>query len=138
MKNIITLVLVCLSLGVFAQEEKVKDGEFKTYWDDGKTLQVIGNYKDGKKDGEWVSYDYNGGVVEEINYKDGKLDGEWKWYNDGDYKIIRKRNYSEGKEVNDSLFWFHYLVHQNKSIFLLTYHLYNFLYYLSDHFHNIQ
>ena len=39
----------------------------------GKTQR---NYKEGKKDGKWLSYYDNGQILEEVNYKKGYYDGK--------------------------------------------------------------
>ena len=74
------------------------------YHENGK-LEQIGNYKNGKLEGEWKFY-HNNGKLEQIgNYKNGKhekenmeiikmemLEGEWKFYRmeNGKLKGIRR------------------------------------------------
>jgi uncharacterized protein (TIGR02145 family) len=49
----------------------------------------VGNYKDGKPDGEWKRFGENGNLIQVENYKDGKPDGEWKgFYQDGKSEFI--------------------------------------------------
>ena len=50
-----------------------------TYHENGQ-LEDKGNYKDGKRDGLWVSYHDNGQLWYERTYKDGKTDGPWVKY----------------------------------------------------------
>ena len=56
-----------------------------------------GNYKDGNKDGEWISYCEHGNIIEEGNYKDGKKYGKWISYLE-DGQIWYEGNYHEGKK----------------------------------------
>lgn len=37
-------------------------------------------YKDGKKDGLWEEYHYNGNISNKGYYKDGERDGYWEFY----------------------------------------------------------
>jgi len=41
---------------------------------------VKGTYKDGKRDGPWVSYHDNGQLFQKGSYKDGNADGPWVGY----------------------------------------------------------
>ena len=56
-----------------------QEGEWKLYRENGK-LAAIENYKNGKKEGEWKFYHKNGKLKIIGNYKNGKLEGEWKYY----------------------------------------------------------
>ena len=42
--------------------------------------EIIGNYKNGKREGEWKVYRENGKLEQIENYKNGKEEGEWKVY----------------------------------------------------------
>ena len=59
-----------------------------------------GNYKDGNKDGKWISYCEHGNIIEEGNYKDGKKHGEFVYYGYGNYNTLHKirlQNFKDGK-----------------------------------------
>ena len=51
-----------------------------------EVINEEGNYRDGKKDGKWISYCIHDQKIEEGNYIDGKKDGKWF-----DFKV-RKEN----------------------------------------------
>ena len=56
-----------------------RDGPWVTYFDTGQ-LKVKGTYKEGKRDGPWVSYHDNGQLFQKGSYKDGNADGPWVGY----------------------------------------------------------
>lgn len=62
-------------------EQIIKDGDgyYITYHNNGQ-LQIKGEYKNGKKFGEWIWYYSNGKIHYISNYKDGLEDGIWKFY----------------------------------------------------------
>ena len=55
-------------------------------------------YKNGKKNGRWISYHKNGQLHSEGEYKNGKWEGQWvDFYENG---LIRSRgNYRDGKRI---------------------------------------
>ena len=57
-----------------------------------------GSFKDGKWDGPYVSYHYNGQLWEKCSYKDGKVDGPFVSYWDNG-KLQSKGTLKDGKEV---------------------------------------
>lgn len=69
---------------------KQKNGTYKEWYDDG-TLIVDGQYKDGKKVGEWLIDNSIG------TYQDGKKEGEWKKLNEKG-KISATYNYINDKK----------------------------------------
>ena len=73
----------------------------------GKTTgQTHGTYQDGLLDGPYVSYynNDNGQLCRKGHYKDGKKDGVWIYYNfDGKYVLYRK-TFKEGIEVDLTFF----------------------------------
>jgi antitoxin component YwqK of YwqJK toxin-antitoxin module len=78
-----------------------RDGLFYTKFSDvpftGEvTGKSQGNLKNGKKDGDWVSYHDNGQLDEKGNYKNGKKDGDWVSYFDNG-QLAAKGNYKNGK-----------------------------------------
>jgi len=114
MKNFLILLLF-LSVG-FSQEE-IQDGPFTTYNEDGEIISK-GNYKNGKKHGEFYTYSFgwkitsnyiNGlqdgpqvskvvdGQVIVVNYKDGKPHGLTQRY-DVFGNLSLQQNYKDGKQ----------------------------------------
>ena len=72
-------------------------GEGILYYDE-KNIESKGYSKDGKPDGKWEYYFYNGKIKRKGNYIDGKMDGEWiYYYHSGE--IEGKVEYREGKEI---------------------------------------
>jgi antitoxin component YwqK of YwqJK toxin-antitoxin module len=60
-----------------------KHGKFLQYHDNG-TIQIDGQYKDGKKDGDWFYYNYNGAIIKEEHYQNNMYYGVWKgFFDDG-------------------------------------------------------
>ena len=43
-------------------------------------LRGKGNYKNGKKEGEWVEYYHNGQLFWKGTYRNGKKEGLWVFY----------------------------------------------------------
>lgn len=65
---------------------KVPQGDFLYYYSN-KRLQSMGRYKDGHKDGVWVSYYPNGMMEDSITYTLGKKTGiEYGWHSNGSLK----------------------------------------------------
>ena len=58
--------------------------------------KINGNFKNGKPDGIWEWYHYNGQLQQIGNYKDGEEDGLWRWYNDQG-KASNTETYKDGK-----------------------------------------
>ena len=54
-----------------------------------------GNFKDGKKDGVWTTYDTDGSISEKGSYKDDKKDGVWTTY-DTDGSISETATWVDG------------------------------------------
>ena len=74
-----------------------RDGPWVSYHPNGQLMRA-GNYKDGKFDGPWVGYHVNGGLFFKGTLKDGKKDGPWVYYwsNGG---LSSKGTYKNGKYV---------------------------------------
>ena len=45
----------------------IKNGTMKAFYEDGK-IRMIGHFKDGKKDGEFIEYDEDGSIIDKILY----------------------------------------------------------------------
>ena len=60
-----------------------RDGPFVSYHSNGQ-LESKGTYKDGKKEGPWTTYHDNGKLSKKGPYKNGRLHGPWVgFYKDG-------------------------------------------------------
>ena len=66
----------------------------------------MGNIRDGKKEGKWVSYFHSTGKKKsEYNFKDGEMDGlHTQWYENGQKKW--EGNYKDGKKDGLENHWF--------------------------------
>ena len=49
---------------------RVKDGWYNTYLVDGSPI-TVGHYKEDKRHGRWIEYDYEGGILSDGEYRDG-------------------------------------------------------------------
>jgi len=72
-----------------------RDGPWVSYHDNGQ-LHWKGTYKDGEWDGPWVNYWDNGQLQSKKIYKNGKLDGPSVWYYDNG-QLIYKGTYKNWK-----------------------------------------
>jgi antitoxin component YwqK of YwqJK toxin-antitoxin module len=85
---------------------KPEDGPYKRYHDSGE-LMLEGQYKDGKRVGEWIGYYTNGQISNISTFTDGKKDiPEISYYKDGTVKSktenvgdihIQKNYFESGK-----------------------------------------
>lgn len=77
------------------QPQKVQDGPGKIFWDGDNSLKGTGNFKKGKKEGEWTLYHrFSGEKMAVGNYKDDKQSGKWVFY----YKSGQKMTEGEFEE----------------------------------------
>jgi len=80
-----------------------EEGEWITYHS-ASLLDSIGNYKNGKKEGEWIRYHDNGQLYSKGNYKNGKTEGEWvSYWVTG--QLMFKGNYKNGEREGE---WVYY------------------------------
>ncbi|MDR2583759.1 MAG: toxin-antitoxin system YwqK family antitoxin [Fibromonadaceae bacterium] len=91
----------------YSCDANMKDGKFhgKLLEGDEEGYSLIGNYIDGKKQGEWKwshdDYFYGNESSGVEYYKDGKEHGEWKsFYGSGELKSIER--YNNGKKHGES------------------------------------
>ena len=76
-----------------------KDGPYVSYHKNGQ-LYEKGTYKDGKLDGPWVEYYKDGHLLFKGTFKDGKRDGPWIFYwSNG--QLDFKGTYKDGKKISD-------------------------------------
>ena len=50
-----------------------REGKYEVYDNKDGTMVLLGNYKQGKKDGVWLDYKTNGNLLTKRSYVDGKL-----------------------------------------------------------------
>lgn len=78
-------------------EEGIRDGKWKEFYNKSGELRAVGEYDKGKKIGEWKFYFKNGNLEQIGKYnKKGYPEERWIWY----YKlgnILREENYYLGK-----------------------------------------
>ena len=74
--------------GKLKTEENLDKGEFKSFYEDGGSLDVLASKKKNEIVGVWKKHFRNGGVEWLVNYKDGYRDGVYKqFYDNGDLKL---------------------------------------------------
>lgn len=74
----------------------IRDGEWITYYVDGKTPKVKASIVDGKVEGERTTYFENGQLRQQAQFKAGQLDGPMAEFNDTGKKIA-EATFKEGK-----------------------------------------
>ena len=72
-------------------------GLIKRHFRNGQT-KFIGNYIDGKSEGQWEYYFKNGQLEAIGDYKDGKKEGFWRYYRE-DGMFVRVRYYVDDRNV---------------------------------------
>tara|TARA_B110000902_G_scaffold263429_1_gene342471 strand:+ start:1319 stop:1807 length:489 start_codon:yes stop_codon:yes gene_type:complete len=72
-----------------------REGTWVSYWENGQ-LSFKENYKNGQREGTWVGYFENGQLSFKENYKNGKEEGEYISYW-GDGRLLTKGNFKNGK-----------------------------------------
>ena len=86
-------------------KDSVVVGQYKEYYGGaiaaygytpGKNLKKEGTFKNGKLDGEWLSYYENGQLAIKSNYKNGNLDGAYLEYS-REGQLIIEVNYVDGQ-----------------------------------------
>ena len=71
-----------------------REGFWETYWWNGQ-LSYRGTYRNGKRDGFWTQYDPEGRVQLKHNYKQGDYHGNWESYHE-DGTLFEKGEYKDG------------------------------------------
>ena len=79
------------------------EGEYSLYWFNGQ-LMSKGNFKDSKREGEFLSYRENGQLFSKQNYKDGKSEGEQLWYDENGW-LEKTEIYKDGKLIKTIKLW---------------------------------
>ncbi|MCW2120989.1 toxin-antitoxin system YwqK family antitoxin [Flavobacterium sp. 7A] len=102
MKKYIILGAMLISGMLFANEGKPKLEVIKdnmvlaTYYYDNGQVQQKGAFKDGKLQGEWVSYDENGKKIAIAEYNNGEKVGKWFHWSQG---MLNEVDYSNNRVV---------------------------------------
>ena len=103
MRNLITIIVLLLSIGLFAQEVKP---EFKkegsnikaTFYHDNGAIAKEGFLRNGKLHGEWTMYNPEGKKIAAGEYLEGKKHGDWFfWKTSGE--ALREVAYQHGRPV---------------------------------------
>ena len=85
------------------QKGTYKDGKKEGLWEryhwNGQ-LEKRGAYKDGNEDDLWVSYYGNGQLLSKSTYKNGVREGLYEYY-DENGKLKKKGTYKDGKLISD-------------------------------------
>lgn len=109
--------VVCRTSG-FNHSMLVFDGKIEDTYIENNQTEMIGSYKNGKKEGEFIFYFPNGNIKLNATYNDGRRVSNWKeFYSNGIIKI--EAEYIDNQEIllqlNDSCG--HSLFKHNKIIF---------------------
>jgi antitoxin component YwqK of YwqJK toxin-antitoxin module len=99
MKKYIVIATVLLSGMIFAQNNKPKleavgDLVKATSFHDNGKVQQVGFYKNGKLQGEWISYDSNGNKTAMATYDNGQKSGKWFFWSD---TVLSEVDYSNNQ-----------------------------------------
>ena len=105
MKTLLTIIFLSLlssSCSTPSEDLLVRDGLYYKKFSEvpfsGKVTGLRnGSIKNGKAEGEWISYHDNGQLYSKGNYKNGKAEGEWFIYFWSNGQLMRKGNYKNGK-----------------------------------------
>lgn len=86
MKKILIMGAILISGLTFAQAAKPvleQEGDLvkATYYYENGQIQQQGHFKDGKLDGQWITYDMNGMKKSIGEYKNGEKTGKWFFWN---------------------------------------------------------
>ena len=99
MKNLMIMAVLLLSSVVNAQENKPvleQEGDLvkATYYYGNGKVQQQGFFKDGKLEGQWVSFDINGNKKSIAEYSNGEKTGKWFFWNN---KTLAEVDYTKNK-----------------------------------------
>lgn len=99
MKKIMIFGILMASGLVFSQSKKPyleQEGNLvkATYYYENGKIQQQGFFKEGKLEGQWVSYDENGNKKSIGEYSNGEKSGKWLFWND---KSLSEVDYSKSR-----------------------------------------
>ena len=86
-----------------AANPQMKDGMNIVRWPNG-TVKMQGNYKDGKRTGEWQSFYQNGKLNSDEYFVDGQTDGKVTVYYENGQKMYEGENHN-GKLAGIWNYW---------------------------------
>ena len=90
--------------GVGIEAGRVLEGRYQEIWEEDKVMKEV-EYKEGKKHGEEIIYDKDGGIRRKIEYKEGIKDGkEVEYYQGGNRKI--ETWYKKGLKHREQIEWY--------------------------------
>jgi len=84
----------CVYKGKDASRELIR----QTTWYPGNKIQMVGEFKERKRDGKWIYYYQNGQVWSEGFFKNGKSDGKRILYHENG-KLYIEGNYRDDRQV---------------------------------------
>ena len=108
MKNIITILTICLATIAYSQQKEptyTAEGDLvkATYYHENGSISTQGYFKDKKLTGKWVRYNKEGNKIQMAFYKDGKKVGRWfVWANES----LKEIHYDNNALVSVNL-WKH-------------------------------
>lgn len=85
-------------------DRPIKHGYFRSYFEDG-TYKKVGQYRDGRRVGEWRDMYRNGQTRKAGNYRDGEEHGKWVAYRK-DGRVRWERTYEDGKKSGRWVYYF--------------------------------
>ena len=95
MKNLIVVAVLLFTTISFAQKERALELNKDTnlidvvYYHDNGMISQTGSYtKDGKLQGDWLTYDISGNKTVFAQYDNGKKVGKWFYWNDNTLKEV--------------------------------------------------
>lgn len=113
MKKMMIMGFMLVSGAVFSQEVSPRLEAYgqlvkATYYHDNGKIKQVGFFKDGKLEGQWVSFDANGSKIAMAEYSNGIKTGKWVFINENmlsevDYannKIASVKNWKQEALVN--------------------------------------
>jgi hypothetical protein len=104
---LLTLLFPALAFGETMDDLVMRDGLYYPKFSEvpftGVTTgKIQGSFKDGKRDGPWVSYHDNGELSYKGTYKDEKPDGPWVFYkDDGTVRDDYTGTYKDGVKISN-------------------------------------
>ena len=84
----------CVYKGKGESREMIRE----TTWYPKKKVQMMGEYKENKRDGKWIYYYENGNVWSEGFFKEGKSDGKRTLYHENG-KLYIEGHYKNDRQV---------------------------------------
>ena len=101
MKKLMIMGMMLVSGAIFSQAAPKLEAygqlvKATYYYEDGKVRQE-GFFKEGKLEGQWVSYDADGNKIAMAEYSNGQKTGKWVFINN---EMLSEVNYADNKITN--------------------------------------